>query len=479
MPELSDHHQQNLTDQSDQINAELAPAMDRVYARLLGVIMIPGTLFALQRALHDVPNPMALISIVFMQIFILYVGWSKRLTKIQQRLATAFIAYYLSFHILIRLEDLGFASVSAVIATILLLMEIPKSLVKWLLPLPILLLSAVAVLLFDIEFARAALVTAVTLGATAVVMTIILQKNNELAFKNRELLNINNNLESIIDTQVKELKHERDQALITNQLLSENNQRLSNITVQLEAAREAADKANQEKSRFLSNMSHELRTPMHAIQSFIALSQKRITDDKCKNWLGNAATSAERLTNLLNMLLDLSKIESGRMQVNRQQGDLASTLRFAIDSLAAYRLEKNITFDLNGKQQLIGCFDETLLTQVIVNLVGNAIKYSPSDSHILLNLELVDEANQEILISCIDSGIGFPANEIDKAFDKYFQTSKTDTGAGGTGLGLAITKEIIELFNGQIWIESPPKGKQSGSAVHVQFSIDCNNNDFS
>lgn len=244
---------------------------------------------------------------------------------------------------------------------------------------------------------------------------------------------------------------------------------------QADLQRQRAENANHEKSLFLANMSHELRTPMHAILSFASLALKKAEDEKQVRFLENIRTSGIRLTTLLNDLLDLSKLEAGKMQAEYAEQDIKILIEQALNEVSSLLMKKNISVDLSAPDQHYQCMiDQKLMCQVFVNLLSNAIKFSPDNSQLEVNLQQLhkdfNQVKQAVLrIEFIDAGIGIPADELDSIFEKFVQSSKTKTNAGGTGLGLPITKEIIELHKGKIWAESPPRGRLQGAAFFIEM----------
>lgn len=259
-------------------------------------------------------------------------------------------------------------------------------------------------------------------------------------------------------------------------LLKQHKQNLEKIvlerTSELEAAIIKAEEANAEKSRFLANMSHELRTPMHAIMSFSNLGLKHVDDERIRNYLEKINTSGRRLTNLLNDLLDLSKLEAGKFKADLKKHDLAEIASVAIAELSSLVKDKSISLEVSTSASTIGYFDQKLITQVIINLLSNAIKYSPESSEIKINiLNENNESGEFLVFEVSDQGMGIPDDELQEVFDKFVQSTKSRSDSGGTGLGLPISQEIIELHRGKIWAESPPSGEESGTKFIFQIPI--------
>jgi len=252
-------------------------------------------------------------------------------------------------------------------------------------------------------------------------------------------------------------------------------------------AREAAELANISKSEFLANMSHELRTPMHAILSFTHLSLKQFTSlplddkrsDKVHKFLSNIETSSQRLLLLLNNLLDLSKLESGKSDLQFKQYDLLSLTQQIVTEYSAKVLEKNIHLIVNKPSfSVVAIFDKNHILQVLSNLIANAIKFSPADATILVNFQATEivlgkratdtKKTAGILFSIEDQGVGIPEGELSLVFDKFIQSSKTKNDSGGTGLGLSICQEIISAHKGKLWAEH----NSAGGAVFKFFLPD-------
>lgn len=225
--------------------------------------------------------------------------------------------------------------------------------------------------------------------------------------------------------------------------------------------------ANQTKSEFLTNMSHELRTPMHAILGFSRQALKRsesFQDEKLATMLGNIQISGNRLLHLLNALLDLAKLEAGKINFNFQKQDIRKAIAQTLQETESLTQAKNIQVKIKDEDVPADItYDYTSMVQVFINLLSNAIKFSPQGSqvNIILAQKNGEGGKMQLLCSVQDQGMGIPEKELDMVFDKFVQSSKTKSGAGGTGLGLAIVRQIVEAHNGKIWAENMITGGAS------------------
>ena len=246
-------------------------------------------------------------------------------------------------------------------------------------------------------------------------------------------------------------------------------------TQELELALDNEHRANKAKSEFLAKMSHELRTPMHPILSFSQIALKKTQDEKLQSYLEKVHISGERLTRLLNNLLDLAKLEAGKMDLEILTQDMNDVIKSVIEEMHPLFLEKGIEINFSAAAEGLAEFDRDRITQVIYNLLYNAVKFSPEKSVIEISLQNRKILSEDYLeISVTDEGPGIPSEEAKQIFDKFEQSSKTKSKAGGTGLGLAISQEIVHAHHGSIWVESPPPDKTHGSQFIVQLPCEQN-----
>ncbi len=245
---------------------------------------------------------------------------------------------------------------------------------------------------------------------------------------------------------------------------------VSERTEELQIALEDALQANAIKSEFLANMSHELRTPMHSILSFTQIAFKKTQDEKLRGYLDKILISGERLTRLLNNLLDLAKLEASKMDLEFLPVNMKEVIDAVMAEMKPLFMEKDIEVNFDTQSDCVAEFDKDRLTQVVYNLLSNAVKFGPEKSVVDINLIFKKILTEDYLeLTVTDEGPGIPAEEINQVFDKFVQSSKTKSQAGGTGLGLAICQQIVNAHNGNIWVESPPPNKAHGCRFIVQI----------
>ena len=234
-------------------------------------------------------------------------------------------------------------------------------------------------------------------------------------------------------------------------------------TRDLRTAKDAAEAANVAKSSFLANMSHELRTPMHAILSYARLGESRmdrLSQEKLLEYFRRVRQSGERLLDMLNDLLDLAKLESGRMILQLSSHDLQEIVADALDEYAVLLRSHRVDSSHDEVRPLRIRCDAVRTGQVVRNLLSNAARYTPNGGCIRVVLDCVERPSRRrgdavgathfARLVVVDNGVGIPEAELESIFEKFVQSSETKSGAGGTGLGLAISREIVEAQGGMI-----------------------------
>ena len=244
----------------------------------------------------------------------------------------------------------------------------------------------------------------------------------------------------------------------------------------LNAARLAAESAGRAKSEFLANMSHEIRTPMNGVIAMTSLLRDTALTDDQRGYVDTIHTSSEALLTIINDILDFSKIESGKFELESVPFDLRACVEDAAELLASKAGEKQIEllheFESGLPGKLVG--DPTRLRQVLVNLIGNGVKFTER-GEVEINVRSLSSPDPEgngrsfwlLHFTVRDTGIGIPADKMSRLFKAFSQAdASTSRNFGGTGLGLIISKRLVELMGGKMWVESIP---EKGSRFH--FSI--------
>jgi signal transduction histidine kinase/DNA-binding response OmpR family regulator len=249
--------------------------------------------------------------------------------------------------------------------------------------------------------------------------------------------------------------------------------RVEQRTTELSQAKTAAESANRAKSEFLANMSHELRTPLNAILGFSQLLNREtsLTQTQKEN-LGIINRSGEHLLSLINDVLDLAKIESGKMILNPTDIDLYAVLDLIEEMLAIRAESKGLQFIFEKADTLPQFIktDDKKLRQILINLLGNAIKFTSSGS-VILRVDWADAPQPTLQFTVEDTGLGIAPEEMDTLFDAFVQTEAGRQSQQGTGLGLPITKRFIEMMGGNITVASRlGQGTTFKFETQVQFT---------
>ena len=220
------------------------------------------------------------------------------------------------------------------------------------------------------------------------------------------------------------------------------------------------------KSHFYANISHEFRTPLQLILGPLEKLASKISDEEGKKQAGLIRVNAHRLLNLINQLLDLARLEAKKLKLQASRGNIALFVKRIVKEFESITEQRDIALKINmDKENVIAYFDKEKLEKVIINIMSNAVKFTPKGGKITVNVSETPNGNVDIIVR--DSGIGIPANDLNKIFDKFYQVDSSHTREHeGTGIGLALTKEFVELHNGQISIDS-----MEGNWTEVKLSF--------
>ena len=236
---------------------------------------------------------------------------------------------------------------------------------------------------------------------------------------------------------------------------------------ELESRNQEIERANRHKTEFLANMSHELRTPLHTVIGFselLAEEGKGPLNADQKRFIGHIYKDAQHLLALINEVLDLSKIEEGKLQLRREAVDITVAIEEVLASIRPRCVDKGIELEIETSGPLAINGDQLRVRQVLYNLLSNAVKFTPPGGQIHVRAARAGEFAE---IAVTDTGVGIPLEEQELVFEAFHQVGSAGAGLGeGTGLGLPITRRLIEAHGGRIWLTGGP-----GSGSTFTFTI--------
>jgi len=247
-------------------------------------------------------------------------------------------------------------------------------------------------------------------------------------------------------------------SILTFEYIARRIKRQQQLYEQLNESEKKVREAGVIKENFMANMSHEIRTPMNAILGFTNLLQKESLNEKSREFVRSIQSSGESLLEIINDILDFSKIEAGMMRIESKPFSLRELLHSVKTMFDTRIQQKDLQFTVNIENSIPELLtgDAVRLTQILVNLVNNAIKFTASGAiKINVSADYQKEDRIDILFSIKDTGIGIPANKVEAIFDRFQQADEDTTRKyGGTGLGLSIVKQLVDLQNGTIRVTS-------------------------
>jgi signal transduction histidine kinase len=260
------------------------------------------------------------------------------------------------------------------------------------------------------------------------------------------------------DKQIELLRTFADQAVIAIENVGLF-QEIQEKSYELETANETLKELDRLKSDFVSNVSHELRTPLTAIKGAVDLLLREVPgrlNESQTHYLTRLRSNTQHLAGLINDLLDLSKIEDGKIELDAGRVSLGGLVHEVMESVKPMAAEKPVLIEVNVPEPSVLVWaDRDKVTQVLMKLIGNAIKFTPPQGKVTVSSS--KNGTEWAQISVNDSGPGISADECQKIFQKFYQVSENGgSKPKGTGLGLAISKALVELHGGKIWVESEP-----------------------
>ena len=310
-----------------------------------------------------------------------------------------------------------------------------------------------------------------------------IQLKEEIAERKRaeeKIKEYSENLEDMVEQRTSELEDAQEAMLNLVEDLNKSKDELEEKALELEEMNIKIQEATEAKSRFLANMSHELRTPLNAIIGFSEILEDQTFGElnvKQTRYINNVLVSGRHLLQLINDILDLSKVEAGKLELELSRVNIKGMLENSLIMIKEKAMKHGIRLDSHISQEVMGLeilADERKLKQIMFNLLSNAAKFTPDGGEIRLSAELISDFGSQISelkgkekqtaieISVADTGIGIKPEDQERVFGEFEQLDSTYARQQqGTGLGLALTRRLIKLHGGRIWVESEGEGKGS------------------
>ncbi len=241
-------------------------------------------------------------------------------------------------------------------------------------------------------------------------------------------------------------------------------------------ARKAADQANQTKSQFLANMSHEIRTPMTSLLGCADMLHRQIQEPDAKDLARMIRDQGQMLLGILNDILDLSKIEAGKLDIHPEPNDLCATLETVHSLMHPVAVERGLELELKYLTPVprMATFDSLRVRQIVLNLVSNALKFTEK-GQVTIEISCEDSAPHDVLsVSVVDTGVGIDSENLEAIFEAFTQDQKVKRASGGTGLGLTISQKLAQMMDGDLDVKSEPN---QGSCFTLRLPIHDISND--